>query len=253
MRGILLLLLAFLSIRVAADEPGYRQFPGALMPDEAVLADEGGHPARFETLMGGQRPAILALIYFHCPALCGVELSDLFTALGQTGLAAGQDYDLFAVSIDPKDGSRDASEAHAAYLKRFPLPGAADGWHFLTGDPEALSAVEHSVGFTARYEPVLQQYIHPAGVVVLTPKRRVASYLLGVGYDGRDLGRRLHEAAEGRIAPSGNPIMLLCFHFDPTSGRYSIDIVNALKLAALLTIIGIGGTILLAYRRGRGS
>jgi protein SCO1/2 len=109
------------------------------------------------------------------------------------------------------------------------------------------------VGFTARYEPVLQQYIHPAGVVVLTPKRRVASYLLGVGYDGRDLGRRLHEAAEGRIAPSGNPIMLLCFHFDPTSGRYSIDIVNALKLAALLTIIGIGGTILLAYRRGRGS
>ena len=252
MRRLLLLLLALMSVRAWAEEPGYRQFPGALIPDEAVLADEAGHPARFEVLMGGKRPAILALIYFHCPALCGVELSDLFTALGRTGLVAGQDYDLFAVSIDPKDGSRDATEARAAYLKRFPLPGAGEGWHFLTGDSEALAEVEHSVGFTARYEPVLQQYIHPAGVVLLTPKRRVSSYLLGVGYDGQELGRRLHDAGEGRIAPAGNPIMLLCFHFDPASGRYSLDIFNALKLAALLTITGIGGTILLACRRGRG-
>jgi protein SCO1/2 len=253
MRGILLVLVALISLRSAAEEPGYRQFPGALMPDEAVLADESGHPARFTTLMAGQRPAILALIYFHCPALCGVELSDLFTALGQTGLVAGQDYDIVAVSIDPRDGSRDASEARAAYLKRFPLPGAGEGWHFLTGDPEALGALEHSVGFTARYEPVQQQYIHPAGVVLLTPKRRVSSYLLGVGYEGQELARRLQEAAAGHIAPAGNPILLLCFHFDPASGRYSLDIVNALKLAALLTITGIGGTLFLAYRRGRRS
>lgn len=252
MRPILVLLLALMSVRLAAEEPGYRQFPGALMPEEAVLADEAGHPAGFATLMGGKRPAILALLYFHCPALCGIELSDLFTALGQTGLVAGQDYDLFAVSIDPKDGSRDATEARAAYLKRFPLPGAGEGWHFLTGDPEALAEVEHSIGFTARYEPVLGQYIHPAGVVVLTPKRRVASYMLGLGYEGDEVARRLHEAAAGRISPAGNPIMLLCFHFDPASGRYSLDIVNVLKLAALLTIMGIGGTIFLAYRRGRG-
>lgn len=252
MRRFLLLLLALMSVRVAAEEPGYRQFPGALLPEQAVLADEAGHPARFQTLMGGKRPAILALIYFHCPALCGVELSDLFTALGQSGLVAGQDYDLFAVSIDPKDGSRDASEARAAYLKRFALPGAGEGWHFLTGDPEALQAVEHSVGFTARYEPALGQYIHPAGVVVLTPKRRVASYLLGVGYQASELTGQLHDAAKGKIAPSGNPIMLLCFHFDAASGRYSLDIFNALKLAAVLTITGIGGTIFLAYRRGRG-
>ncbi len=253
MRRILLLLLALSCGAAWADEPGYRQFPGALLPEDAVLADEAGHPARFADLIAGKRPAILALIYFHCPALCGVELSDLFTALGQTGMVAGQDYDLFAVSIDPKDGSRDATEARMAYLKRFPLPGAGEGWHFLTGDPEALGEVEQSVGFTARYEPVLGQYIHPAGVVLLTAKRRVSSYLLGVGYGGDDLRRRLREAGDGHIAPSGNSILLLCFHFDPSSGRYSLDVFNALKVAAALTMIGVGGTLFLAFRRGRGS
>ena len=253
MMRVLLLLLALLAGAVRAEEPGFHEFPGASLPDGAVLFDEAGRPVHFDGLLGGNRPAILALIYFHCPALCGVELSDLFRALGQTGLKAGQDYDLVAVSIDPKDGSRDASETRTAYLKRFPLPGAADGWHFLTGDPEALFDVEHSVGFSARYDAALGQYIHPAGVILLTPKRRIASYLLGVGYDSEELRRRLQGAAQGHIAPTGNPILLLCFHFDPSNGRYSLDVFNALKMAAALTVIGLGGTLLLAYRSGRGS
>jgi protein SCO1/2 len=253
MKGLLILLLALAAGWAArAEDPGFRQFPGALLPGVVALSDETGVPARFETMMSGKRPAILALIYFHCPALCGVELADLFKALGQTKLQAGRDYDLFAISIDPRDGSRDAMEARAAYLRRFPLPGAEEGWHFLTGDPEALYAVEHAVGFTARYEPALGQYIHPAGVVLLTPKRRVSSYLLGIGYDGGELRQRLRDAGEGKIAPTGNPILLLCFHFDPASGRYSLDVYNTLKVAALLTVVGLGGTLFLAFRRGRG-
>ena len=253
MMRVLPLLLALLAGAASAEEPGFRQFPGALLPEKAVLADEAGTPVRFGGPTAGERPAILALIYFHCPALCGVELSDLFMALGRSGLKAGQDYDLFAVSIDSTDGSRDASDARTAYLKRFPQPGAAEGWHFLTGDPESLYAIEHAVGFTARYEPMLGQYIHPAGIVLLTPKRRVAGYLVGVGYDVGELRRRLQEAAQGRIAPTDNPILLLCFHFDPASGRYSLDVYNALKVAAGLTVVCVGGILVLAWRRGRES
>lgn len=257
MRPLLILLLILLpalatGVAARADDPGFRQFPGALLPGVVALSDETGVPARFETMINGKRPAILVLIYFHCPALCGVELSDLFKALGQTRLRAGRDYDLFAVSIDPRDGSRDALEARAAYLRRFPSPGAEEGWHFLTGDPEALYAVERAVGFTARYEPALGQYIHPAGVVLLTPKRRVSSYLLGVGYAGGELEQRVRDAGEGKIAPTGNPILLLCFQFDPVSGRYNLDVFSALKVAAALTVVGLGGTLLLAFRRRRG-
>jgi protein SCO1/2 len=89
-------------------------------------------------------------------------------------------------------------------------------------------------------------------VVLLTPKRRVSSYLLGIGYDGGELRQRLRDAREGKIAPTGNPILLLCFHFDPASGRYSLDVYNTLKVAALLTVVGLGGTLFLAFRRGRG-
>ena len=249
MRALLFLLLLLAGAAIA-EEPGYRQFPGSLLPGETVLTDEAGRPRHFADI-GGPRPAILALVYFHCPSLCGIELADLFAALSKSDLKAGEDYDLFAVSIDPHDGSRDATEAHLTYLRRFPMvPGGAEGWHFLTGDAEALDAIERSVGFTARYDPVLAQYMHPAGVVLLTPKRRVASYLLGVGYSGEDLSRGIHEAAEGRIAPKGNPILLLCFRFDPTKGRYTLDILNVMKLLAGATLVGIAGIILIA-RRGR--
>lgn len=247
----LLFLLLLLSGRAAlAEDPGYRQFPGSLVPGEAVLTDEIGRARHFADI-GGARPAILALVYFHCPALCGIELADLFAALSKSDLKAGEDYDLFAISIDPHDGSRDATEAHQIYLRRFPMvPGGVQGWHFLTGDAEALDAIERSVGFTARYDPVLGQYMHPAGVVLLTPKRRVASYLLGVGYDGEDLARGIRDAADGKIAPKGNPILLLCFRFDPTKGRYTLDVLNVMKLLAVVTVIGIAGVVLIA-RRGR--
>ncbi len=244
----LLLLLLLTAGAAFAEEPGFRQFPGSLVPGEAVLTDEAGSARHFADI-GGARPAILALVYYHCPALCGIELADLFAALSKSDLKAGEDYDLFAISIDPHDGSRDATEAHQTYLRRFPMPGGTEGWHFLTGDAEALDEIERSVGFTARFEPALGQYMHPAGVVLLTPKRRVAGYLLGVGYSGEDLTRGVRDAAAGKIAPTGNPIMLLCFRFDPTRGRYTIDVMNALKLAAGLMVIGIGGTILMSRRR----
>jgi protein SCO1/2 len=241
-----LLLLILLTFGAAfADEPGFRQFPGSLVPGEAVLTDEAGRARPFADI-GGVRPAILALVYYHCPALCGIELADLFAALSSSDLKAGEDYDLFAISIDPHDGSRDATEAHQTYLQRFPASGGVEGWHFLTGDAEALAEIERSVGFTARFDPLLGQYMHPAGVVLLTPKRRVAGYILGVGYSGDDLARGVRDAASGKIATTENPIKLLCFRFDPTRGRYTLDVMNALKLAAGLMVLGIGGMIVIS-------
>ncbi|HEV2673245.1 MAG TPA: SCO family protein [Aliidongia sp.] len=256
MRPVLLLLLALLLARpaLASTDPSdvlgiaYDQKPGATLPLDLRLADEAGEPVRLGDFIRG-RPTLLALVYFHCPNLCGVVLGDLLTGLQATGVVPGQDYDLLAVSIDPSETPADASAAKNQHLMEFPTPGAAEGWHFLTGSETALASLEQAVGYRARFDPSFKQFIHPAGVVVVTPDGRVARYLLGVGYRANDLKLGLLDASTGAVATMTRAILLTCWHYDPTTGRYSLAILNLLRLAAVLTVATIGGVLYLAFRR----
>jgi protein SCO1 len=227
----------------------YRQRPGSEVPLDAVLRDERGRTARLGTLLGG-RPAILALSYFHCPNLCGVVRADLIDALARSGLAPA-DYALIVLSIDPDETAADAARAHREDAARMPAPEGAANWHYLTGGAEPLTAVEEAVGFRARYDPALRQFLHPAGLVVLTAQGAVSSYLLGVGYRPGDLRAAVTRARDGGVAKAVLPVLLLCFHYDPVTGRYTLAVTRLLQLAGGLTVLTLGGTIVLALRRER--
>ena len=47
------------------------------------------------------------------------------------------------------------------------------------------------------------------------------------------------------------PILLLCFHYDPQTGRYSLAITKALRAAGILTVLAIALLVLLLSRRRR--
>ncbi len=227
----------------------YRQNLGARLPD-ATLRDESGRERRIADLLGG-RPGILALGYFHCPNLCGLLRADLLHALGQTDMLAGRQYELLAVSIDPAETSGDATAAKRADFAQFPLPGADAGWRYLTGSPRAVQAVADAVGFRDRFDAGTKQFLHPSGVVFVTPNGVVSSYLLGVGYAPNDVRLGVTRAATGSVAAAALPVLLLCFHFDPATGRYTLAVLKLLKLAAVITIVTVGGVMLLAFRRER--
>jgi protein SCO1 len=249
----LLLLLA--SPAFAAPAPDlrgfvYQQRNGSELPLGTVLRDEAGRSLSLAEITAG-KPLILALVYFNCPNLCGIVRTDLFDALGKTGMTAGRDYTLIALSIDPSETPNDARAAKAADLARYPLPGAEAGWHFLTGTPDAIQAVADAVGFRDKFDPQLKQFIHPAGIVFVTPKGVVSSYLLGVGYAPNDVRLGVARADLGSIAAAALPVLLLCYHYDPQTGRYTISILKLLRLAAAITVLTLGGTIYLAFRRER--
>ena len=252
----LLLLLALLvhpAAEAASDASAvlgvaYEPRPGARLPDALMLRDETGRDVRLGDLAQG-RPVLLALVYYRCPNLCGVVLGDLLNGLQGAGLVPGRDYRLLAVSIDPAEGPADAAEAKARHLADFPAAGAAANWHFLTGAPSALGPLEQAVGYRAKDDPALKQFIHPAGIVALTPDGRVSSYLLGVGYRPGDLKLAVLEASDGTIAALARPILLTCWHYDPATGRYSLAIWTLLRIAAGLTAATVGGTLFLAFRR----
>jgi protein SCO1/2 len=175
---------------------------------------------------------------------------DVFHALSQSGLRPDQ-YGLLVLSIDPAETSADAATAKRQDLARYPLPGADAEWHYLTGPASSLHQIADAVGFRYRYDPLLKQFLHPAGLVFLNAEGRVSGYLLGVGYSPGDLALGVTRAGKGGIEQAATPVLLLCFHFDPTTGRYTLAVTKVLQLAGLLTVLTLGGLIGLAFRRER--
>jgi protein SCO1/2 len=81
----------------------------------------------------------------------------------------------------------------------------------------------------------------------------VSGYLLGVGYTGEDMREAVARASAGDIARSVEPVLLLCFHFDPNTGRYTLAIEKVLRLMGLLTVSTLGGLMILMHRRWPGA
>lgn len=250
-----LLALAFLLLPATGharlpDLSAYRwvQHPGAHLPLHDVLRDESARQIRLADLSQG-RPLILAFGYYHCPNLCGLARGTLLTAIGATSFVAGRDYNLAVISIDPNETAADARTAKAADLASYPLPGAALNWHYLTGDQKSLAAFTNAVGYEGSFDAALKQFIHPTGLVVVTPAGRVSSYLLGLGYQPGDLRIAVAQASQGTIRSAAVPVLLLCFHYDATTGRYTLSILKLLKLAAALTVATIAGLGILLFRR----
>jgi len=229
------------------DAFAFDQKPGAQLPLDAAFTDAAGRSVTLGTL--GGMPLALAFGYFHCPNLCGVVRDDMFAALERTGLVAGRDYQLAFVSIDPHETPADAAKAEADDAARYPTDPA--GWHFLTGAAASVEAVAAATGYRSRYDAATAQFMHPAGLVFATPAGVVSGYLLGVGYSPGDVEAGLDRAARGEIGQKASPVLLLCFHFDPTTGRYTLAIVKVLRIAGVVTVLGIGAIVFAAQRRRR--
>jgi protein SCO1/2 len=252
--ALLLFLLSGAAAPAASDLAAFAfdQKPGSPVPLDLVLRDGQRGAVRLGDLLDG-RPAILVPGYFHCPNLCGLVRNDLLEALSNSGLRAARDYTLIAFSIDPAETDADARSARRQDQARYDPPGADKGWHYLTGDAESVRALEAAIGFRSRFDQETKQFLHPAGLVFLTSTGLVSGYLLGIGYQAGDLRLGVTRAGQGGLEKAALPVLLLCFHFDPATGRYTLAITRVLTLACVLTALTVGGTIALALRRERRS
>jgi len=245
-------MLASLAAHGAAppvDDVAFLPPAGAALPRAAAFTDEYGHRVRLSDYLAA-RPMLLVPAYYGCSNLCGTVLSGLAAALASSGLRAGRDVEVVVVSISPLD-----SAADALAKKRSVLGGDAAGWHFLTGDEPAIAGVTSALGYRYRYDGVERQYAHAAGVAVAATDGRVAGVLYGAGFRPAEL-RHAVTAASGADAPgpaieSDAQQWLLCFHYDPQTGRYAFAAMSAVRAAGLLTLLALTGYALRAWRRER--
>ena len=239
-----------------AREVGFDQKLGATVPLDASFHDANGQPVTLRQLLSAGRPAILVLGYHECPMLCSAILNGLIETLIDLRWSAGREFDLIDVDINPAEPASLVAAKQRMYLKRYSRKGAAAGWHFLSApekdNAESIQQLADGIGFRYHYDPATRQYAHASGFVILTPDGRVSRYFFGINFKPQELHDAL--AAAGAREVSRTPIeqlLLLCFHYNPVQGKYGAIIFNALRGGAVLTLLALGGGLLLLARRWR--
>ena len=225
--------------KILAKEVGLDQRLGEQVPLDIMLIDEQGHAVALKDLLR-DRPVILSLVYFRCPMLCTQVLNGVLKSSQGLTLDIGTDYDILSVSIDPKDTPEGAAKKKETYVAKYRRAGAEEGWRFLTGKPEEVARLAAAVGYRYRYDPKTDQYAHPSGVVVLTPQGQISRYFYGIDYSPRDLRLGLVESSAGKIGTPVDQILLLCFHYDPATGKYGFLISRVLQTAGTATALALG-------------
>lgn len=232
------------------DAVGFDQNLGARIPmDVAFTNDDGARIALADLAAGGRRPIVFALVYYRCPMLCDLTLNALTDSLSGVGLTAGDEYQFVALSIDPDENALLAAEKKRNYLDRYGETAQAGGWSFLTGDEASIRGVADAVGFHYMYDERIGEYAHPAGFVILTPSGEISHYFYGIQYRSRDIRFALIEASSGRIGSPIDQLLLMCYHYDPTTGKYGLLINNSLRVAGSATVAALASMIFVLIRR----
>ena len=226
---------------------GIEQRLNEQIPPGLAFRDENGNPVKLGDYFG-KRPMILNLVYYQCPMLCGEVLSGLESSMRVLKFDAGKEFDVLTVSFDPKETPEMAAAKKADYLRRYGRPGAAAGWHFLTGPAASIDALTKAAGFQYQYDPQSGQFAHSTAIMVLTPQGKIAQYYYGVEFAPKDLRLGLIQASQNKIGTVVDQVLLYCYHYDPNTGKYGAIISRVLQLAAGATVLILGTFLLVMFR-----
>ncbi len=229
---------------------GLDQLLNQQLPLTLSFRDETGKTVQLGDYFG-EKPVLLSFAYYDCPMLCTLVINGLIRTLRTLSFSAGTEFNIVTVSFNPKDTPPMAAIKRQTSLQSYSRKGAENGWHFLTGDEKTIQQLTQAVGFRYAYDENTQQYQHPSGIMILTPDGKLSRYFYGIEYAPRDVRLGLIEASAGKIGSPVDQVLLLCFHYDPTTGKYGLIITRALQLGGLATMLALGVFMLISSRRDR--
>lgn len=229
---------------------GIDQHLNAQLPMDLVFTDETGKAVQLANYFT-DKPVILVLAYYRCPMLCTLVLNGLVDTMKKIPFTAGKDFRVVTVSFDPRETPELAAVKKKKYVGSYGRPGAAEGWHFLTGKEDSIRRLTQAVGFRYTYDAAHDQYIHPSGIVLLTPAGKISRYFFGIEYSPRDLRLGLVEASQSKIGSPADQVLLYCFHYDPNTGKYTASVLNFVRVGGILVIVGLATFFWLLFRGDR--
>jgi protein SCO1/2 len=229
-------------------EVGIDQRLDSQLPLDLLFRDETGREVQLGKYFG-DKPVVLALVQYKCPMLCTQVLNGFSKASQAIPFEVGKDYQFVAISFDAREGSELSADKKKHYVRVYRRPGGVNGLHFLTGDQASIDKITEAVGFRYHYVAHSNQFAHASGIMIATPEGRLARYLYGIEYSPHDLRLGLLESSNGNIGSPVDQVLLLCYHYDPLTGKYGLAIAGLLKWVGMLTVLVLFGFLVLMYRR----
>ena len=221
------------------------------LPLDLVFRDENGQEVKLGKYFG-KKPVVLALVYYDCPMLCTQILNGMVTSFRVLPFQMGKEFDVVTVSFDPRETAALAASKKQVYVNYLPdrmHEAANNGWHFLTGDPANIERIADAVGFRYHFDEKTNQFAHASAIMVATPEGKLSHYFYGVNYSARDLRFGLIEASQNKIGSLTEQLSLYCYMYDPATGKYGAAIMRVLRIAGVITLIGIIAMIFLLKGR----
>jgi protein SCO1/2 len=224
---------------------------GTKLPLHLRFRDEQGAAVELGSYFTGSIPVILTLNYSDCPMLCSLQLNGFTKGLSQLAWLPGREFRVLTISLDPKESVERAAETKRRYLAQLGRSEAAKGWHFLTGTEASIRALAAAIGFSYNYNEKRKEYVHPAALALASPSGTLVRYLYGIEYLPQTLRLALVESSEGKIGTTVDRILLFCFHYDATEGRYAPVVRNIMKLGGAGTVLALATFLSLMWRTER--
>jgi len=227
---------------------GIDQKLGAQVPLDLPFKDDAGRDVRLGDYFG-KKPVLLALVYYSCPMLCTQILNGVESSLRAVTFNPGDEFEVVVVSFDAREKPPLAAEKKMAILNAYHRPETARGWHLLTGELKSINALTQAVGFKFFYDVHTNQFAHASGIMILTPEGQMSKYFYGVEYSPKDIRLGLVEAAKNKIGNPVDQLLLFCYHYDPTTGKYTPIAFAGLRLAGVATLLTLVGFVFINFRR----
>ena len=223
------------------------------MPMDVEFKDEDGKTVKLGSYFNTGRPVIIAFVYYECPMLCNQVLNGLSGALKGITFDAGKDFDVVAISFDARENDKPdlAKNKKASYVERYGRGGAEKGWHFLTGTQESIEKATAAAGFSFKWDEKSGQFAHAAGVMIATPEGKLSRYLYGIDYSPKDIKFGIMESNEGKVGTAAEQLLLYCYHYDPSTGKYGLAILRVMRVGGVLTLAVMGLMGFVFWRRNK--
>ncbi len=228
-------------------EVGIIEKLGDYIPTDVFFYDETGDSVALKDLI--DKPTILSFVYFRCPTICPRMLAELSLLLEKIDLTPGTDFNLITISFDPTDTPANAADKKMNFMKSIQRPIPETAWRFLTGDINNIARITEAVGY--RFKKDRQDFIHPSGIIALAPDGKIIRYIMGLSYLPFDVKMALIEAAEGRVGPTINKVLLYCFSYDPQGRTYAMN-VTKITGTIILFLVAVFAIFLIVKSRSKG-
>jgi len=232
---------------------GIEQKLGDMLPLDTELKDENGNAVQLGTYFNLGRPIVITFVYYECPMLCNQALNGLTGSLKGVSFDAGKEFDVVAISFDSRENDIAdlAKNKKASYMERYGRPGTEKGWHFLTGDQAAIDKITSAAGFSYKWDEKSNQFAHAAAIMIVTPEGKLSRYLYGIDYSPKDVKFGIMESAESKVGSVSEKLLLYCFHYDPSTGKYGLAVLRGMRIVGVLTLLGMGTMIFAFWRKNK--